>query len=44
MAVDVLLASPTGCLILTECKLPQNPQRRRRVVGQVLEYAALAPV
>jgi hypothetical protein len=38
--IDVLLISEHGRLIVVECKLWRNPQARREVVGQVLEYAS----
>lgn len=37
--IDVLLVSEYGRLILVECKLWRNPQARREVVGQILDYA-----
>ena len=37
--VDVLLVSEHGRLIVVECKLWRNPQARREVVGQILDYA-----
>ncbi|MXO70279.1 hypothetical protein [Alteraurantiacibacter buctensis] len=37
--VDVLLVSEYGRLIIVECKLWRNPQARREVVGQILDYA-----
>jgi hypothetical protein len=37
--IDVLLVSEHGRLIIVECKLWRNPQARREVVGQVLDYA-----
>ena len=37
--VDVLLADERGRLIVVECKLWRNPQARREVVGQILDYA-----
>lgn len=37
--VDVFLVSEHGRLILVECKLWRNPQARREVVGQILDYA-----
>lgn len=36
---DVLLVSEHGRLIIVECKLWRNPQARREVVVQVLDYA-----
>ena len=37
--VDILLVSPQGRLAVVEVKLWRNPQARREVVGQILEYA-----
>ena len=37
--IDVLLVSEHGRLIVVECKLWRNPQARREVVGQILDYA-----
>jgi hypothetical protein len=37
--VDVLLADERGRLVVVECKLWRNPQARREVVGQILDYA-----
>ena len=37
--IDVLLVSEYGRLIIVECKLWRNPQARREVVGQILDYA-----
>jgi hypothetical protein len=39
--VDVFGVTPHGRPVLVECKLWRNPQARREVIGQVLEYAAL---
>jgi len=39
--LDLLCATRSGRLMLIECKLWRNPQARREVVAQVLEYAAL---
>ena len=39
--LDVLGVTPHGRLVLVECKLWRNPQARREVVAQLLEYAAL---
>lgn len=33
--------TPEGKLVLIECKLWRNPQARREVVAQALEYASL---
>lgn len=37
--VDNLLVTPYGDLILVECKLWRNPQARREVVAQIIDYA-----
>jgi hypothetical protein len=37
--VDNLFATARGDLVLTECKLWRNPQARREVVGQIIDYA-----
>lgn len=37
--VDVLLVDENGRLVVVECKLWRNPQARREVVGQILDYA-----
>ncbi len=37
--IDVLLADALGRLVVVECKLWRNPQARREVVGQILDYA-----
>ncbi|EEA03457.1 conserved hypothetical protein [Burkholderia sp. H160] len=39
--LDLLGVSPTGRLVLVECKLWRNPEARREVVAQIFEYAAL---
>ncbi len=38
-AIDNFLVSPRGMPILAECKLWRNPEGRREVVGQILDYA-----
>ncbi|WP_246806897.1 hypothetical protein [Ensifer sp. ENS04] len=38
-AIDNLLVTPSGLPILVECKLWRNPESRREVVGQILDYA-----
>ena len=38
-AIDVLYATPQGKLVVLEAKLWRNPEARRKVVGQVLDYA-----
>ena len=37
--VDMLFANDAGLLTLVECKLWKNPEARRQVVGQILDYA-----
>lgn len=37
--LDVLYATPDGKLVLLEAKLWRNPQARREVIGQILDYA-----
>lgn len=37
--IDILLIDENGRLIVVECKLWRNPQARREVVGQILDYA-----
>jgi hypothetical protein len=37
--VDAVFLSPTGMPTLVECKLWRNPEARREVVGQILDYA-----
>ena len=36
---DILFINEGGLLTLVECKLWKNPQARREVVGQILDYA-----
>ncbi|MEQ9261201.1 MAG: hypothetical protein RIG84_19100 [Roseovarius sp.] len=38
--LDILGVTARGRLVLVECKLWRNPQARREVVAQILEYAA----
>lgn len=37
--LDIAFISPGGRLTLVECKLWRNPEARRKVVAQVLDYA-----
>jgi hypothetical protein len=37
--VDVFMVTPSGLPVLVECKLWRNPEGRREVVGQILDYA-----
>lgn len=39
--LDCLGVTRSGRLVLVECKLWRNPQARREVVAQIIEYAAL---
>lgn len=39
--LDLLGVTAFGRLVLLECKLWRNPQARREVIAQILEYAAL---
>jgi hypothetical protein len=39
--LDLLGVSPTGKLVLIECKLWRNPEARREVIAQLFEYASL---
>jgi hypothetical protein len=36
--LDNLFVTPTGYLVLAECKLWRNPESRRKVVAQILDY------
>jgi hypothetical protein len=38
--IDHVLVTKRGHLVLVECKLWRNPQARREVVGQIIDYAA----
>ena len=37
---DVVVLDTSGNLTLVECKLARNPEVRRKVIGQVLDYAS----
>jgi hypothetical protein len=37
--LDNLLITPTGDLALVECKLWRNPEARREVIAQIIDYA-----
>ncbi len=39
--LDMLAVTPHGRLVLVEMKLWRNPQARREVIAQILEYASL---
>jgi hypothetical protein len=36
---DNLLVNPDGNLVLVECKLWKNPEARRKVIAQIIDYA-----
>lgn len=38
-SIDILFSSPEGYLTLVETKLWDNPESRREVVGQIIDYA-----
>jgi hypothetical protein len=38
-AVDIVYVTPEGRLVIIETKLWRNPEARRKVVGQILDYA-----
>ncbi len=38
--LDLLGVTVSGSIIVVECKLRQNPEIRRRVIAQILDYAA----
>ncbi len=38
-SLDLLFLDDTGTLLVIECKLVQNPEARREVVAQLMEYA-----
>lgn len=37
--IDNFMVTPSGLPVLVECKLWRNPEGRRQVVGQILDYA-----
>jgi hypothetical protein len=37
--IDNFMVTPSGLPVLVECKLWRNPEGRRDVVGQILDYA-----
>ena len=37
--IDNLFATPEGNLIVVECKLYRNPEARRKVLAQIIDYA-----
>ena len=38
-AIDNFMVTPSGLPVLVECKLWRNPEGRREVVAQILDYA-----
>ena len=38
--VDVVIVAPDGAITAVECKLESNPEKRRMVIGQLIDYAA----
>jgi len=38
-SIDNFMITPSGLPVLVECKLWRNPEGRREVVGQILDYA-----
>jgi hypothetical protein len=38
-AIDIFMVTPSGLPVLVECKLWRNPEARREVVGQIIDYA-----
>lgn len=38
--IDVAIVAPDGGLTVVECKLESNTERRRMVIGQLIDYAA----
>jgi hypothetical protein len=41
LLLDIFGLTPAGRPVLIECKLWRNPEARRKVVGQILEYVGL---
>lgn len=37
---DIVLVESNGAVTIVECKLATNPERKRAVIGQVLDYAS----
>lgn len=37
---DVIVIDESGAIAIVECKLATNPERKRAVIGQVLDYAS----
>ena len=41
--IDIVYVTPSGRLVLLEAKLWRNPEARRKVIGQILDYAKELP-
>ena len=37
--LDILMVTPNGKLVIIETKLWRNPEARRKVIAQILDYA-----
>ena len=37
---DVMLVDSDGAITIIECKLATNPEKKRAVIGQILDYAS----
>ncbi len=40
-AIDLLFMDTTGLVTIVEAKLAKNPELRRKVIGQIVEYASI---
>ncbi len=38
--VDVMIVAPDGAMTAVECKLDSNPEKRRTVIGQLIDYVS----
>ena len=38
--LDICVVTPDGEITVVECKLEKNPEKRRMVIGQVIDYAS----
>jgi len=41
--IDLLLVTPHGDIVVVECKLWRNPEARREVIAQIIDYAKELP-
>lgn len=39
-SIDILAFSPAGDIAIVECKLATNAEIKRKVIGQIMEYAS----